>query len=302
MNHLYYYLIIPALILLLILVFIIILHFRKKAVINKVSSLSTPEKKNLLNHLAEPVGYLYDPFQDIFISRHDAPQKVFGYTSFYDFSAAYFNMVFDYETIYFDYNKRTWLIEMWKGQYGINSGCELGIYYSDTIIDPEDYNTTLFKAVEPKDMLDISLKLNRCLTKKCHHYSNLGHVNSHHWWLTIFDMGTFSKPEELFVNISIRFKDARMMYQFLDSFQEALPGTSYKMSGLTVYFTFSQSHRKYNVFKKLVRRMALTACRIYCKWFNYITRPFSKSGDKLLYMYYYLPFIIRLIFKPKHHK
>lgn len=319
----YLYIIIPVVLLLLIAISIIVFHFKKKAVIKKVRSLSTAEKNQLLDELAEPVGYTYEACQDIFVSRVDAPQKIFGYNTLYDFSAPYFNMIFDYETIYFDYRGRTWLIEMWKGQYGINTGCELGIYYADEVISPEQYNSTHFKAVDARDMLDISLKLNRRRrakrstkktapaagnTKQASSFSNsqqytqLGHVQSRHWWLTIFNMGKFTKPKELFVNTAIRFRDYPMMYNFLDSFRQTLPDTTYKVSGLTVYFTFAKSNRKYSFFRRMVRRIALLSCRIYCKWFNYLTRPFQRSGDKLVYAYYYLPFIVRRMFRQRNKK
>lgn len=296
MNDLYF--LIPAAIVLSVIIFLLILHLRKKYAIQNVRSMNDTDKQSTLDHLAGPVGYRYDAAQDIFVSRLDAPQKVFGYTSFYDFSAAYFNMVFDYETIYFDYGGRTWLIEMWKGQYGINAGCELGVYYTDEIIPPEQYGSTLFKAVDAKNMLDISMKLNRRCSKRCP-YSRLGHMRSNHWWLTIFNMGTFTRPEELFVNTSIRFKDYPMMRSFLESFVKTLPHTTYKVNGLTVYFTFYQSDRKYSFFKRFVRRTALASCRLYTKWFNHLTRPFRGSGDKLLYLYYYLPFTVRLLLGTK---
>lgn len=113
----YRYLIIPAVIVLLIIIFGIFFHFKKKAVIKKVNALSPREKETLLDALAKPVGYMYDPHQDIFTAGLDAPQKIFGYTTFYDLSTPYFNMIFDYETIYFNYDARTWLIELWKGQW-----------------------------------------------------------------------------------------------------------------------------------------------------------------------------------------
>ncbi|MBQ7774319.1 MAG: DUF4474 domain-containing protein [Lachnospiraceae bacterium] len=298
----YWYFIIPALLLLLVLILLIIFHFRKRAVIRKVKALSPTEKATLLNHLGEPLGYLYDPVQDIWGTRLDAPQKLFGYNTFYDLTAAYFNMVFDYETIYFDYAGRTWLIEMWKGQYGINSGCELGIYYADSIVSPEEYSTTHFQAVEEKDMLDISLKLNRHNPKSHHPSGKCGYRRHKHWWLTIFKMGSFSKPEDLFVNTSIRFKDYHMLNHFLGSFEATLPNTIYKVNGLTVYFTFCRSNRSYSFFKKFVRNLALWSCRIHCKWFNTLTKAFSSSGDKILYLYYYLPIVIRLMFKPKKAK
>lgn len=314
----YIYLGIPLAVLLLITICIVIFHFRKKCIIRKVRCMTTAEKKELLDTLAGSVGYCYEPYQDIFTSRLDAPQKIFGYTTLFDLSAAYFNMVFDYETIYFDYRGRTWLIEMWKGQYGINTGCELGIYYADEIIPPEQYKTTLFHAVDAKDMPNISLKLNRhckqkrsarkgsspkkpvaCCPPQC---SQLGHMQGRHWWLTIFRMGCFTKPAELFVNTAIRFADHRMMAGFVESFRQTLPETAIKTGGLTVYFTFDKSRRKYSFFRRMVRRMALVSCRFYCKWFNYLTRPFHRSGDKLVYAYFYLPFIVKRIFRPRKKK
>jgi len=294
--------VIPAIIALLIIVLIIFFHFKKKSVIKKINSLTAPEKNLILDTLAEPIGYNYDPYQDIFTTRHDAPQKIFGYTTLYDLSAPFFNMVFDYETIYFNYKSRTWLIEMWKGQYGINIGCELGIYYADRILSPDEYDFTLFKAVDSKDMLDISLKLNAHSDGKPYKYTKLACLRDKHWWLTGFKMGDFSKPHKLFVNTAITFKDYSMMRSFIESFEATLPDTPYKTSGLTVYFTFYKINRKYSFFKKAVRGLALFSCRTYCKLFNLATKPFAKSGDKLLYLYYFLPFAAKRIFKVKHHK
>ena len=295
----YFDIIIPSLFLLLFLITILFLHFRKKSVIAKVNSLTTQEKATLLDTLADTIGYGYDSGQDLFVARKDAPQKIFGYTTFFDQSAPYFNMIFDYETIYFDHNARTWLIEMWKGQYGINTGCELGVYYADKIVSPEEYDTTHFQSVADKDMLFISLHLKRLSSLKQIFPEEIGRQQSHHWWMTMFKMGTYTKPENLFVNTAIRFKDYSMMYRFLNSFEKALPQVPYHVDNLTVSFTFHKSRRKYTPFKRFVRQLALISCRIYCKLFNYITRPFESSGDKVLYLYYYLPFIIRLIFRQK---
>ena len=293
MNYLY--LIIPGAFLLLAIIFIIIFHFKKKSIIRKVRELSVAEKTDILNELAKSIGYMYEPHQDLFIARHDAPQKLFGYKTLYDKSASYFNMVFDYMPIYFNYRSRTWLIQMWKGQYGINTGCELGIYHADKIIPEDEYSSTRFEAVTANEMLNISLKFNKHY--KNNRYSKLGAVQMKHWWLTMFKMGLYTKPADLFVNTSITFRDYRMMRSFLDSFKVALPETSYKVSGLTVYFTFDKTGRKYSLWKRIVRRTSLFFCHLYCKLFKHITRPFSRSGDRLLYLYYYLPFIFRRIIK-----
>lgn len=300
MKNLYW--LIPAALLLLLLFTMLFFHLRKRRIIKKIRSMTDKEKTTLINRLIEPFGYIYEPIQDIFATRLNAPQKLFGYKTLYDFSAPFFNMVFDYETIYFDYGGRTWLIEMWKGQYGINSGCELGVYYADSLVSPEKYKTTLFHAVDEKDMPDISLKLNR-KNKNNTIPTRLGYLKYHHWWLTIFKMGVFSKPSHLFANTSIRFKNYPMLYSFLDSFEATMPPeTKYRLNGLNLYFTFCHSNRQYPPFKRLVRKIALTLCHIYCILFNFITRPFKNTGDKILYIYYYLPFSLRLIFRLQKEK
>lgn len=341
MSYLYFG--IPIVFLLFITILVIVFHCRKKYAIRKVCSMCPEEKKELLDTMAGPLGYCYDPCQDIFISTVDAPQKIFGYTTFYDLSAPYFNMVFDYETFYFDYRGRTWLIEIWKGQYGINTGCEIGVYYADEIIPPEKYGVTVFKAVSEQDMLEFGMKLNRrCKAKHCRKdcepdkiscsgdcrcgrqknagsavcrcgqqtdadgrsccYCQLGRVQARHWWLAIFRMGCYTKPKDLFVNTAISFPDQRMMRSFLESFRRTMPDTACKVSGCTIYFTFDESRRRYSWFRRLVRRLALCSCRFYCRWFNFLTRPFQCSGDKLIYAYYYLPFIVRRMFRPKRKR
>lgn len=297
MKHLF--IAIPAIIILIILAFIIIFHFKKKSVIRKVKAMTLQEKNELLDTLAEPGGYHYEARQDIFSTTPYAPQKLFGYTTFYDLSAPFFNMVFDYETIYFNYNAKTWLIEIWKGQYGLNAGCELGVYVAEDIVSPDKYDSTLFTPADTADWPDIALELNQMTGANRASYTQLGHMTERHWWLTIFKPGTFVKPRDLFLNTAIRFRNSHMMRSFLESFENTLPDTSYRVNGLTVYFTFFQSKRRYSFFKKMVRSISLIACRIWCKWFQFVTRPFTASGDKILYLYYYLPFTIRTIFRPK---
>ncbi len=287
----------PIILALLIIAVLIILHIKKRSVLQKIYSLSDTEKRDIIDSITEAAGYVYEPSQDVFVAKLDAPQKIFGYTTFYDLSAPYFNMIFDYETIYFDYNGRTWLIEIWKGQYGINSGCELGVYYADEIIPPDRYDSTHFKSVAVEDMPDISLKLNCNHPKGRCRYKVLGHIKHKHWWLTIFKMGVYTKPKYLYVNTSIQFKNQFMLRSFLKSFEKTLPDVPYKISANTIYFKFYKNNRRYSIFKRMIRQLALMSCLIYCKLFNFITRDFIKSGDKFLFIYYYMPFIIRHMIK-----
>lgn len=293
MNYIY---LIPIIFLLVTILLLVFFHFKKKSVIKKINSLSIAEKTSILNDVADGLGYVYDASQDIFSTRLDAIQKRFGYATLYDKSAPYFNMIFDTEVFYFNYDGKTWRIQLWKGQYGINAGCELGIYYTDEIISPDKYDSTLFKVAENTDMLDLFIKLNSECQKKPCPYAQLGRLGGRHWWITIFKPGVFFKPKQLFTNVSITFKNYKMMYSFLESFRTALPNTPYKTNRTTVYFNYYKSQRKYSFFKRLVRGFALLICRFYCFIFNKLTNDFTKSGDKILYIYYYVPILLRKLF------
>lgn len=68
-------------------------------------------------------------------------------------------MVFNALPVYFDYDGRTWLIEFWKGQYGLHTGCEIGVYCSDRILRPAERSAELFHAVSDEELLPMSFVL-----------------------------------------------------------------------------------------------------------------------------------------------
>ena len=136
--------------------------------------MSTRAKCHLLDELLEPFGFRYMASQDIITSRIDAFQRKLGYCTLYDKTALTFHMVFDALPVYFNYHGRTWLIEFWKGQYGINTGGEIGIYYADGIIPRSERESTLFQCVEDKDMLGLSFNLFRC-------GMGIADVGARHW-------------------------------------------------------------------------------------------------------------------------
>ena len=145
----------------ILLFFFVINHSRKKCIIRKICCMTLEEKCNLLNAIIEPMGFSYLADQDIFTSTRDAWQRKMGYQSLYNRGAVHFNMVFDYLPVYFDYNDKTWMIQLWKGQYGVNTGGEIGVYYADHIVSQEQLDTTLFQAVDDSDILKMSMYLRR---------------------------------------------------------------------------------------------------------------------------------------------
>lgn len=292
-----------SIIVLIAIVCLIVFHWRKKKIICKICCMSDMHKCRLLNELVEPLGYNYYSKQDIFSSRLDAWQKDFGYGAIYDRGAPYFNMVFDSYPVYFDHDGKTWLIEFWKGQYGIDTGSEVGIYHTDHIIPPAARKLTIFHAASNEEMPEITMRLRR---RGC----PIAALQKEHWWLTIFSMGLFSRPKELSVDITLRFHDLSMRDAFLD----ALLASGHDPDDIdvmytSVSFTFHAGSQHWFFLKRWYCHYVQFKNRIFCKLFCFVTRPFEDSGSKLLYLYYYIPFVFRRIFrlrrfgrKGKHHK
>lgn len=271
----------------------IVNHRRKVCIIKKVCSISHTEKCQMLNELIKPFGYQYLPCQDIFCSTLDAWQREFGYTHSFDCFAPFFNMVFDSEPVYFNYDNRTWLIEFWKGQYGINTGTEIGIYYADGIISPNKRNRELFRAVSDEEMPIFSMTLIRKVNQNEQDIANL---SMPHWWLAAFRMGCFSKPDNLFTDFCITFSDCDMMHAFANALiRLGYDACSLHICGTRICFSFKTPRTPVPCcfLTKPVRCLAQWKNRIFCRLYRIVTRPFCCTLDRLLYLYFYLPFIFR---------
>lgn len=279
--------------------FFILNFYRRSCIIRKIRCMNSCEKVKLLNDLAEPFGFTYLPNEDIMTSTLDAWQKAFGYCSLYDNSAFRFHMIIDCEPVYFDYNGRTWMIEFWKGQYGINLGGEIGIYQADTLLSPEQYDRTLFHGVSNYELLPLSMRLN-------YKGQPLFFLHREHWWLTGFRMGSYCEPENLTMDISITFPNTDMLQCFVD----ALMNLGYSecelyICKLTVSLTFSLPHTwQPRLAHPRITRLSQWQNRIVCKLFRYMTRPFIRTVDRILYLYFFLPFAFRrlLCFKRNHRQ
>lgn len=281
--------------LILTLIFILFFRFRRKKICIRIRNMCCEEKCSTLSSLIEPFGYCYNRCSDTFSTRVDAPQRAFGYTALYDRYAPHFHMVFDCLPIYFDYHGHTWLIEFWKGQYAINCGCEVGIYKADSLAASLQRKTTLFHSVTDEEMLPLSLRLFYRGTPLSAEYKC-------HWWLTIFQTGTYSEPKDLATEVCITFPTAEMRTAFTDALvtQSAI---CYEVCDLQVRLMFREcSSCELPWYRRAYMRFAQWKNRILCRLFLCATRPFSTSLDRVLYLYYNLPRMFRRIFRDKKRR
>lgn len=202
------------------------------------SSKGTGDAGNNIKKLIDTFGFVYDAKQDIYISKVDAWQRYAGYHRIIDeVSAVPAGMVIDCEPIAFEYNNKTYMIKMWKGQYDLSIGSEIGIY--EKLGEDPILRTTIWKCAENEDMLQMSYSLKKNGTEV---FSREGK----HWWLTGFKPGEFSNPGDLTMDISITFDDQHsgMRDAFIGDPNNPSKGRleklgySYSVDGNTVKFSF----------------------------------------------------------------
>jgi hypothetical protein len=260
--------------------------YRIKAVVHKNDEPADKPKEDLdictLNKDLETFGFAYDEEQDIFYSLMYPWQREYGYGRPYDKAAPLLAMIIDSEPIIFKYNNRLWLIEFWKGQYGMTTGAEIGLYVSSE----DEHNPIIFNSVNDDERLPLSYTLKR-KNKVLLIRSDI------HWWLTGFKLGVFSKLKDLVMDISITFKDEEMC----NAFVAALKKSGYKIKHLrvlynTVCLTYTKPHKKQPKARNFLMRYIMQKYNKHnCKLYNSFTRNYTTTLNKLNYIKKEFPFM-----------
>lgn len=234
-----------------------------------------------LNKDLEGTGFAYDHAQDIFYLVMDPWQREFGYCSLYDDAAVSFSMVMDCEPIRFEYAGKKWLIELWKGQYGMTTGAEIGIYYSkgQELDIPAVFSGIFYESVPNEEMLEMSYVLRK-------NGQPLFSRSGRHWWLTGFKLGEFSEPEELTMDITIELKDRAMTQAFVSALKK-LGYLSFHLDihDRTVRFSYVQPYSKQsdNRFGPM-EWLAQQKNQQFCEAYRFITRGYDTTLEKLLFI------------------
>lgn len=266
-------------------------HLRKKRIIRIICNMHTKEKYELLNKLIQPFGYSYIPSRDIFASHADARPQEAAHCTVFKQTAARPGMVFDTLPVYFNHGDKTWLIEFGKGQSGIRTCGRIGVYYADRILDKRERELTPFQSADKESLQKLSFSF---YTQK----EEIAQISAEHRRLAICKTGCFSMPSDLSMKTSLTFPS----FEMAKAFAEGLVSTGYPCDDVCIYlqtvsFTFSESVIIRNPFRRLrngiVQYRNHFLCRVYCL----LTRPFCLSADRMLYLHYYLPFALHIIFR-----
>lgn len=237
-----------------------------------------PKKITDLNNMIEPYGFAYEPYQDIFYSIMYPWQRDLGYCSLYDEAATLLSMVIDCEPITFEYNSKRWLIEFWKGQYGMNTGGEVGIYYT-TGLDlniPGVFNGTFYYCVKDEDRINMSFVLrkngNVVLTR-----------NDYHWWLTGFNLGEFSDPSELSMEIILELYNQEMMNAFVSALQKVgYEKYEYEVHENSIMILFNKPHSNQPSTRNAILDYLMQQNNeSLCDSYQTLTQGYTNTIDKL---------------------
>ena len=179
-----------------------------------------PNGKGLLN-----IGFDYDLNQKLFYSAINGWQRNFGYTKTYDVLAPLTNILFQTRMIYFTYGGLDWMIQLWKGQYGITSGAEVGVYHK---------TTGSGKLVYDCASQDNFLMMNLEVFKNGQPFFT--RPAQMHWWLTGFVLGDIVSPNDLNIKTTITFKDQKMTDAFINALatQSNTKDVNYVVNGINV--------------------------------------------------------------------
>lgn len=278
--------IIISLILCLLLILVCYYLWRKRWAIRKVKCTTEEEKLCYINMALSPFGFEFDSNSDIVISKNDAWQRDVGYMDLYDMTAPFFNMVMDSQPIYFDYDEKHYRMEFWKGQYGITTGAEIGIYIQDHGCSSIN---KIYRCARDDERLNMTFLLN----KDCKLFSRCDTS----WWLTGFDVGVFSKPKDLKMDVCVEFPNCDMKDVFVGALN--LAGYSYdniSVKDNIVCFEYCcPSYYKPNCSHHIIKCFVQICNYINCHFYMWMTRFFNRTIDKLTYLRFMAPCIYRFI-------
>lgn len=184
------------------------------------------KKGNLLKNFLEDhqvLSYQYSYVDDYYYTNDkDAWQYNFGFGKIYDIFAPYILLEYDYIRIFFVYEDKDWMLQMWKGQYGmIFYGGEIGIYNREHDEDGVG-DWTFFNCPDEEDWLDMEMtiwhqELNGNWTRE------FTREYDKYWWCTGFKNGQLREQEpadELRMTGLITFKDEKMAEIVADGLKE----------------------------------------------------------------------------------
>ncbi|MCR5485471.1 MAG: DUF4474 domain-containing protein, partial [Clostridiales bacterium] len=193
-------------------------------------------------------SFLYSYEDDFYyVSDHNCWQKDFGFSKFYDIIAPYVLIEYDYVRVFFTYQDLDWMIQLWKGQYGIMFyGSEVGVY-TKPHSDKKDTVFTKYQAPDESNYLKIGSSLYRDHDRSGVYRHEFTMPYKQHWWSTGYKFGRLNRVEpagELRLVTRITLKDEEMTKLFVEGLKncgfsecDSSDGMSLDGMGIDAFYT-----------------------------------------------------------------
>lgn len=187
----------------------------------------TGECSNWDNTGMAGMGFNFNIAELTMYATVDCWMRNFGFCLFYDVIAGSMPLFFNYNTrrFKFDYAGKEWMIQIWKGNYIITNGAEVGLYSRDA-----SKWGTFYNCASDEEMLEMSMQV--CAGEKVLVNKPL----QKHWWINGFNLsGRMYFPSTLTLKFSIVMPDEEMLSAFCESIDNHYrKDVSYTVDGLTV--------------------------------------------------------------------
>lgn len=171
-------------------------------------------------------GYNFSYSELLLYAQVNVWMRDFGFTFLYDLFC-YTTPFFFYNTrrIKFDYDGMEWMVQIWKGNYLVSNGAEVGIYTRE----PGSFGT-YYNCANDEQMANMSMKL--------YHGDDLlfERPEQEHWWITGFQISDVLYPAKtLTLDFTIEMKDEEMLNAFCEAVENHYRhDMAYTVDGLTV--------------------------------------------------------------------
>ncbi len=155
-------------------------------------------------------GFEYDEEQGIYYSQMNPLQRKFGFNFLYDMAAPIAGMHYSTKRIEFEYAGKEWMVQIWKGQYGITAGAEIGLYSRDPS------KVMQYDCADDSELIEMQFD-----------FYNMGeYVFSRgpekHWWLTGFKVAHIGVPQFIEMDMTLNFQDNLMANEFQKALKKQL--------------------------------------------------------------------------------
>ena len=133
------------------------------------------------------LSYSYDAAGNYFYTDDDPWQRNFGFNRLYDIGAVFTFMFLDTIHVRYSYGDYDWMVQLWKGQYGLLFvGSEIGLYYKEPSKSTAHYNCA-------EENMEIMMQM----TLYRDGYGELfTRPYKSHWWITAFVPGKLVKFDD----------------------------------------------------------------------------------------------------------